>query len=159
MEKWLCLLTISAPIVNFGSEGSRSSRRVDKIDGEHPGGLPCVEGWSALVALMVSMVCRHKGSLTWKSPLVLGGDEWRRMVSSMGDWGADTEALTWKSLCVPSGEGDIHSCSLIFLLDSEQICSASSLSWNDFCVSCCIVSLAGLSFFCLPSQLSRSCFF
>ena len=28
--------------VNFGSERSRSSRRVHKIDGEHPEGLPCV---------------------------------------------------------------------------------------------------------------------
>ena len=56
MEKWLCLLTIPAPEVNFGSERSGSSRRVDKIDGEHPEGLPCVEGWWALVASMASMV-------------------------------------------------------------------------------------------------------
>ena len=24
-------------------------------------------------------------------PLVLGGDEWRRMVASVGSWGVDTE--------------------------------------------------------------------
>ena len=35
LEKWLCFLTISVLKVNFGSERSRSSRRVDKIDGEH----------------------------------------------------------------------------------------------------------------------------
>ena len=51
MEQWLCLLTISAPTVNFGSERPRSSGRVDKIDGEHLEVLPCVEGWWALVAL------------------------------------------------------------------------------------------------------------
>ena len=28
--------------------------------------------------------------------------------------------LTWKSLCVPSGEGDMHSCSLIFLPNREK---------------------------------------
>ena len=99
--------------------------------------------------------------------LVLGGGEWRR-VAMGGDewwcrwvtWGADAEgADVGKSLCVPSGEGGIHSCSLIFLPDSEQICSASSLSWKEFCVSCCVVCLADPSYFCLPSQLSRFCFF
>ena len=39
------------------------------------------------------------------------GDEWwRRWVS-----GADTDNVWWKSLCVPSGEGDMHNCSLMFL--------------------------------------------
>ena len=36
-------------------------------------------------------------------------------------------ALTWKSLCVPSGEGDTHSCSLIFLPNREQTCSSFCL--------------------------------
>ena len=93
VDKWLCLLTISAPIVNYCSERSRSSRRVDEIDGEHAEGLPSVEA----MASMVSMVCRYQGALTWKSPgdwwrrVASSGDEWRRMVASMGDWGADTE--------------------------------------------------------------------
>ena len=127
MGKWLCLLTTSAPKVHCGSERSRSSRRVDKIDGEHPEGLPCVEVWWALVASMASMasmVCRHEGALTWKSHWCLvasSGDEWwRRWVAGV----LTQRALTWKSLCVPTGEGDTHSCSLIFLPDRGQTCSS-----------------------------------
>ena len=33
-------------------------------------------------------------------------------------------ALTWKSPCVPIGEADMYSCSLIYLPDSEQTFSS-----------------------------------
>ena len=63
---------------------------------------------------------RHEGADTGVF-LVLGGGEWRRMATNGGvKWrrmvaGVLTQrALTWKSLCVPSDEGDMHSCSLIF---------------------------------------------
>ena len=79
-----------------------TKEREREIDGEHPEGLPCVEGWWALVALiasMASMACGHKGALTWKSPwwrrVASNGDEWRRR------WVAGVltqRALTWKSL-------------------------------------------------------------
>ena len=49
-----------------------------------------------------------------------GIDGWRRWVASMdgvdGGLGSSTQrALTWKSLCVCSGEGDTHSGSLLFV--------------------------------------------
>merc|ERR1719383_737139 len=45
---------------------------------------------------------------------------WRRWMASMvgvdGGLGSSTQrALTWKSLCVPSGEDDTHSSSLLFV--------------------------------------------
>ena len=48
----------------------------------------------------------------------------------MGDWAVLTRrALTWKSLCVPRGEGEMYIGSLIFI---------PSLSRNEFCFSCCL---------------------
>ena len=38
-----------------------------------------------------------------------------------GALGSSTQrALTWKSLCVPSSDGDTHSCSFAFRLNSLQ---------------------------------------
>ena len=76
LGNWLCPLTVLAPKANFGSERSRSSRRVDEFDGEHPEGLPSTGGGWAVVAA-------SKGALTWKSPCVLsgeGGTHRRRLV-------------------------------------------------------------------------------
>ena len=57
------------------------------------------------MASMASMVCRHSGGLTWKSPWCLvaaTGVEWRRMAASMGDWSADTEGADVEvPLCPP----------------------------------------------------------
>ena len=91
LGKWLCLLAIFAPKMNCGSERSRSSRRVGKIDGGNPEGLPIFEGWWAVVASMASMATMTQGGTDVEVPLVLGGDEWRRMVASMGGWCVDTE--------------------------------------------------------------------
>ena len=58
---------------------------------------------------MASMASMAQGGTDVEVLLVLGGDEWRRMVASVGDWGALTQrALTWRSLCVLSGEGGTH---------------------------------------------------
>ena len=68
-----------APKGIFGSEGSRSSRRVDKIDGEHAEGLLSVEGLWAVVATMASMA-------------TIGFGWWRRWVAGVVDTkGADVE--------------------------------------------------------------------
>ena len=173
--KWLCPLAVMAPKVIFGSllfgplfsskigdfskmvtqkpaalratDGSRSSRRVDKIGGEHAcerkdcqiykstdvgrqikvaqrgtrSKFQSVEGWWAVVATMASMA-----SMVWMAqggtdvnvslvPLASSGDEWRRLATNGGvdGWlGSSTQrALTWKSLCVPSGDGGTHRCS------------------------------------------------
>ena len=70
-----------------------SSGGVDGFDG--------VDG--GLVASMASMVAL--------------GRRWRRMVASNGGGlGSSTQrALTWKSLCVPSGEDDTHSSGWFFV--------------------------------------------
>ena len=90
---------LAVPLDGFGSESELWLRRiqkfetVDKIDGEHPEGLLSIEGWWAVVASMVSMasmasmasmVWLAQGGIDVEVPLVLGGEEWRRMVASMG---------------------------------------------------------------------------
>ena len=117
LGKWLCLLTVIAPKANFwlfsaqGDNDILKDCRVSKAGGLRWRRWLRWCGW-------------HKGALTWKS----SGDEWRRMAASGGDWwfrwvaGPLTQrVLTWKSFCVPSGEGGTHRRRLVFLLDREQI--------------------------------------
>ena len=72
------------------TEGSRSSRRVDKIDGGLSEGLPSIEGWWAAVATMASlasmapMVLLAQGGTDMEVPLVPGVVEWRRMATNGG---------------------------------------------------------------------------
>ena len=101
--------------------------------------------WVASRASMASMASMAQGSTDVEVPLVPtmvasnGGDEWWRrwwvasmdgfdgwrrwwlrllasMVGVVGWLGSSTQrALTWKSLCVPSSEGDTHSGSVLFV--------------------------------------------
>ena len=74
------------------------------------------EGWTKLMANILKN-CRVSKVLGFGG---FDGDEWRRWVAGV----LTQRALTWKSLYVTSGEKDMHSCSLIFLPDSEQTCSS-----------------------------------
>ena len=91
------------PIMLRATEGSRSSRRVDKIVGEQAEGLPSVEGRWAVVSTMARWR-RWRRRWGWHQrgtdvevtqvPVMVvasNGDDWRRMVASMGGRGVDTE--------------------------------------------------------------------
>ena len=100
------------------TDGSRSPRRVDKIDGERVEGL-LTTGWLRLapMAPMASMVWMAQDGADVEVPLVplvvaSNGVEWWLGSSTQG-------ALTWKSLCVPSGDGGAHRCCLFFF-DRQQ---------------------------------------
>ena len=89
----------------------------------------------------------HKGALTWKSPGADdGGDDWwRRAVASMvgvdGGLGSSTQgALMWKSLCVPSSDGDTHRGSFASRLNSLQNISGFfvPVSRSRFVTVCCV---------------------
>ena len=106
---WLCPTAILAE----EDDGSRCSRRVDdaKVKKELMGcqlwALAVTMAW---VASMASMVWMAQGVTDVEVPLVAS------MVGVDGGLGSSTQrALTWKSLCVPSSEGDTHSGSLLFV--------------------------------------------
>ena len=92
--------------MGFGCDGGLGSYGgVDGVDG--------VDG-TGVEALLVPMMVASMD----------GFERWRRWVASMvvsmdgvdGGLGFSTQrALTWKSLCVPSSEGDTHSGSLLFV--------------------------------------------
>ena len=81
--------------------------------------------WMALggTDVEVSLVLTCDGGDGWWRRMVAsidGVDRWRRSLASIvgvdGGLGSSTQrALTWKSLCVPSSEGDTHSGSLLFV--------------------------------------------
>ena len=83
-----------------------------------------VDGWRRRVA-------STGGVDGWRRRVASTGgvDGWRRWMASMdgvdgGGLGSSTQrALTWKSLCVPSSEGDTHSGSLLFVW---TVCRMSS---------------------------------
>ena len=112
------------------TEGDRSSRRVDKIDGEHSEGLPSIEGWWAVVATMASMapmVWLAQGSTDVEVPLVLAM-WWRRVATKGDEWwrrwviGTSTQrALTWKSLCVPSGDEALTGAGWFFFWTESRL--------------------------------------
>ena len=117
LEQWRDSCRIGA-----GTERS-STRRVDdvKVKKELMGS----QIWAAM-ASMASMVWLAQGGTDVEVTLVpltvatIGGDElWSRWMASMvgvgGGLGSSTQrALTWKSLCVPSSDGDTHSGSFAF---------------------------------------------
>ena len=76
----------------------------------------------------------------WRRWLV---DGWRRWMASMvgvdGGLGSSTQrALTWKSLCVPSSEGDTHRGSLLFVGTVCRITIAFvPVSRSRFVTVCC----------------------
>ena len=101
--------------------------------------------------------------------LMDGFDGWRRwwlrMVASMvdvdGGLGSSTQrALTWKSLCVPSGEGDTHSGCLLFVSSVCRITVACVfVSRSRFVTVCCVsCSTVWASYLCLLFQSSVSFF-
>ena len=80
------------------------------------------------MASMASMVWIARGGVDAEVfPGAHGGgvDGWRRWMASMGGvyggLGSSTQrAPTWTSHCVPSSDGDTHSCSFAFRLNSLQ---------------------------------------
>ena len=108
---WLCSSTKLAR----EADGSRSSRRVDdvKVEKELMGRqIWVVVVTKAWVASMASMVWKAQGGTDVEVPLV--PIVWRRWVALMvgvdvGLGSSTQRALTWKSLCVTSTDGDTHS--------------------------------------------------
>ena len=178
LENWLG----SSTKQTWVDGGSRSSRRVDVVQmkEELMGSLiwSVVMAW-ARMASMASMVWMAQGCTDVEVPLVLlmvasnGGDGWwrrwlasnggvewwRRLVASMvgvdGGLGSSTQrALTWKSLCVPSGEGDTNSGSLLFV---KTHCMMSVAFVHCFVTVCC-VSCSTVLTSCLCLLLSQSSF-
>ena len=122
--------------------------------------------WIAWIASMASVVWMAQGGTDVEAPLVPmmvatngGFDGWRRWLASNGGvdgwcrWlasmvgvdgglGSSTQrALTWKSLCVPSCEGDTHSCSFALRLNSLQVTSVfffGPVSRSRFVTVCCV---------------------
>ena len=97
LGNWLCPLTVIAPKANFwlfsaqGDNAILKDCRVSKAGGLRWRRWLRWCGW-------------HKGALTWKSPWCLvasSGDEWRRLVVSMGGWGVDTEGSDVEVLLCP----------------------------------------------------------
>ena len=96
------------------------------------------------MAPMVSMVASMAPMASMVVASMDGVDGWRRWMASMvgveGGLGSSAQrALTWKSLCVPSGEDDTHSGSLLFV---RTVCRISvafvPVSRSHFVTICCV---------------------
>ena len=76
--------------------------------------------WEELMTWVGTMASMVVASM---APMVAWWRRWLRWLASIvdGGLGSSTQrALTWKSLCVPSGEDGTHSSSLFFALNRMQ---------------------------------------
>ena len=95
--------------------GSRSTRRVGVVNMKK-------ELMGSLIWFVVMTQSEERADglsdMDWLMASMDGVDGWRRWMASIvdGGLGSSTQrALTWKSLCVPSGVDDTHSSSLLFV--------------------------------------------